>query len=138
MSYKTDIVRFLSGIVNKSVPNPDAKHNQGRLIGEAFLWDEVERYAKGKSDAAWEQMEKEGIIPDLNALETGDHELAYSPSFTIQATVTQPVKRFKQEELAQLLAKSKYKVPVSVTVELCDQAKLPGNPQRKIKIIERS
>jgi hypothetical protein len=137
MSYKTDIVRFLSGVVGKTVPNPDSKHNQGRLIGEAFLWDEVERYAKSKSDAAWEQMGKEGIIPDLSTLDTGDHELAYSPSFTIQASVSQPVKRFKQEELAQLLARSKYKVPASVTAELCDQAKLPGNPMRKLKIIER-
>jgi hypothetical protein len=123
--------------MSKTVPNPDAKHNQGALIGQAFLWDEIERYAKAQSDATWKKMEVEGIIPDLSTLDTGDHELAYSPSFTIHASVSQPVKRFKQEELAQLLAKSKYKVPISVTAELCDQAKLPGNPQRKLKIIER-
>jgi hypothetical protein len=137
MSYKTDIIRFMSGIAAKTLPNPDGKHNQGALIGTAFLWDEIEAYAKKQSEAAWTKLEGEGIIPDLDKLEQGDHELAYSPSFTIQASVTQPVRRFKQEELGQLLARSKYKVPASVTAELCDQAKLPGNPQRRLKIVER-
>jgi hypothetical protein len=137
MAFKTDIIRFMSGIAAKTLPNPDSKHNQGALIGIAFLWDEIQAYAKKKSDEAWERLEKEGIIPEIDKLEPGEHELAYSPSFTILASVTQPVKRFNQGELSMLMAKSKYKVPVSVTAELCDQAKLPGNPQRKLKIVER-
>src|SRR5207342_1611118 len=111
MSYKTDIIRFMSGIAAKTLPNPDGKHNQGALIGTAFMWDEIEKYAHAQSELAWEKMHNEGIIPDVSTLEQGDHELAYSPSFTVQANVTQPVRRFKQEELAQLLARSKYKVP---------------------------
>jgi hypothetical protein len=138
MGYRTDIIRFMSGIAAKTLPNPDSKHNQGALIGTAFMWDEIEAYAKKKSAEAWEKLESEGIIPDIRTLDGGDHELAYSPSFTVQASVSEPVRRFSREELAKLLAKSKYKVPVSVTAELCDQSRLPGNPQRKLKIVERS
>ena len=138
MSFKTDIIRFMSGIVGKSVVNPDSKHNQGALIGQAYFWDEVEKYAKAQSEKAWATMEKEGVIPDIDTLDTGDHQLADSPSFSIIANVSSPVRRFKVEELGALLAKSKYKVPVSVTAELCDKAKVPGNPMPKLKIIERS
>ena len=71
-----------------------------------------------------EGLEKEGLIPDKTSLDPGDHQFTQSPNFAIFARVTQPVKRFNGDELAILLAKSKYKVPVSTTKELMDQAKV--------------
>jgi hypothetical protein len=137
MSYETDIIKTLAKMGKNGTINPDAKHNTGALLGEAYMWDRIEAYAKNRSEAAWNAMAKEGLIPDKKTLDPGDHQLSQSPSFAVFARVTNPVKRFSGDELATLLAKSKYKVPVSTTKELIDRAKVPGNPMRTMKIIER-
>lgn len=138
MSYETDIIKTLTRLgKGNGTANPDAKHNTGSLLGEAFLWDHVRRYAENRCDAAWKAMNKEGLIPDKKTLDPGDHQLTQSPSFAVFARVTQPVKRFSGDELAELLAKSKYKVPVSTTKELIDQAKVPTNSVVTMKVVER-
>lgn len=108
MGYETDIIKQLAklGKTNGTL-NPDAKHNTGSLLGEAFMWDRVEAYARNRSEAAWAALSKEGLIPDKKTLEPGDHQITQSPSFAVFARVTQPVKRFSGDELANLLAKSK-------------------------------
>lgn len=138
MSYETDIIKALSRLGKNGTANPDSKHNTGGMLGEAFLWDKIADYAKKKSDAAWEALEKEGIVPDTKSLTPGEHQLAESPSFAIYARVTNPVKRFNADELANLLARSKYKVPVSTTKEFVDLAKIPTNPMCSLKVVERS
>ena len=138
MSYETDIIKFLSKLGKNGTENPDARSNQGRMLGEAFMWDRVEAYARQRSDAAWNALEKEGLVPDKKSLDPGDHQLAQSPNFAIFAKVTNPVKRFNGDELATLLAKSKYKVPISTTKEFIDAAKLPTNPVVTMKVVERS
>jgi hypothetical protein len=139
MSYETDIIKALAKFgKNGGTENPDSKNNVGRLLGEAFMWDRIEAYARNRSTAVWEELEKEGIIEDKRDLTPGDHQLAQSPSFALFARVTQPVKRFSGDELAQRLAKSKYKVPVSTTKELIDQAKVPTKPMVSMKVVERS
>lgn len=139
MSYKVDIVKFLTKLGSNGTANPDAKHNQGRMLGEAYMWDEVERYAKSKSEAAWKVLEKEGILPDADTLEEGaEQEFGFSPSFVGVVKTTRPVRRFSGEALAVLLAKSKWKVPTSAAKEMIDDAKLPTKPMTSYKIIERS
>ena len=137
MSYEVEIAKALAKIGKNGTANPDAKHNQGRLIGEAFLWDRIAKYAEAKSDAAWAAMLKEEVIPEKSTITPGDHELAYSPSFTVIAKATQPVKRFDANEFATMLAKSKYKVPVSTTKEMLDAARVPTKPIVSMKIVER-
>lgn len=138
MSYEADIIKTLAkiGKTNGTI-NPDAKHNTGSMLGEAFMWDRIEAYAHNRSEAAWAALSKEGLIPDKQELDPGDHQLAQSPSFAVFARVTQPVKRFSGEELANLLAKSKYKVPTSTTKELIDQAKVPTKSMVSLKVVER-
>jgi hypothetical protein len=137
MSYETDIIKTLAKMGKNGTINPDAKHNTGSLLGEAFMWDRIEAYAKNRSEAAWAALSKEGLIPDKKSLDPGDHQLVESPSFAVFARVTNPVKRFSGDELATLLAKSKYKVPVSTTKELIDQAKVPTSSMVTMKIVER-
>lgn len=137
MSYEAEIVKALGRLGKNGTENPDIRHNQGRLLGEAFMWDKVAKYAEARSDAVWKQLEKEGIVPRKDTLTEGDHELASSPSFLALGKVSRPINRFSGEELALLLEKSKYKVPVSTTKELIDRAKVPSNPARTLKIIER-
>ena len=138
MSYHTDIIKMLSKLGKNGTENPDGKHNTGRLIGEAYLWDTVAKYAKGRSDAAWSALASEGVIPRKGEMEPGQHELAYSPNFVVVGRVTQPVKRFSGDELAKLLSKSKYKVPESTTKEMIDKAKVPTTSMASLTVIERS
>ena len=139
MSYQTDIVKVLSKLGNANgTVNPDGKHNAGRMIGEAFMWEQVAKYAENRADAVWAEMEVEGIVPKKQELKEGENEVAYSPSFVVIAKVSKPVKRFSGEQLAAMLAKSKYKVPISTTKEFIDRAKIDGNPMRTLKIVERS
>lgn len=137
MSYETDIIKTLAKMGKNGTINPDAKHNTGSMLGEAFMWDRIEAYARNRSEAAWAVLAKEGLIPDKKTLDPGDHQLAQSPNFAVFARVTQPVRRFSGDELANLLAKSRYKVPVSTTKELIDQAKMPTNSMVTLKIVER-
>jgi len=137
MSYKVAIAKALSRLGMNGTINPDEKHNQGRLLGEAYLWDEVERYAKAKSEAAWTALEKEGILPD-DVIEGTETEFGFSPSFVGTVKATQPVKRFSGEALAVLLAKSRWKVPTSASKEMINEAKVPTKPMVMYKIIERS
>ena len=137
MSYETDIIKTLAKMGKNGTINPDAKHNTGSLLGEAFMWDRIEAYAKNRSEAAWAALSKEGLIPDKKSLDPGDHQLVESPSFAVFARVTNPVKRFSGDELAILLAKSKYRVPISTTKELIDQAKVPTSSMVTMKIVER-
>jgi hypothetical protein len=138
MGYETDIIKTLAklGKANGTI-NPDSKSNTGALLGEAFMWDRVEAYARNRSEAAWAALAKEGLIPDKKTLDPGDHQLAQSPNFAVFARVTQPVKRFSGDELANLLAKSKYKVPISTTKEMIDQAKVPTSSMVSLKVVER-
>ena|SRR5258705_4575637 len=138
MSYKVAIAKALSRLGSNGTVNPDQKHNQGRMLGEAYLWREVEAYAKSKSEAAWRVLEREGIAPNKDTIEPGTEvEFGFSPSFVGIAKATQPVKRFDGDELAMLLAKSKWKVPVSAAKEMISDAKVPTKPMVSMKIIER-
>jgi len=138
MGYQTDIIKALSKFGHSNgTTNPDEKHNAGRMLGEAFMWEQVAKYAEGRADAVWAEMTVEGIVPKKEALEDGEHEVAYSPSFVVISKVSKPVKRFSGEELARMLNKSKYRVPLSTTKEMIDKAKVDSNPMRSLKVIER-
>jgi hypothetical protein len=135
MSYKTEIVKAISKF--NGVKNPDAKHNTGRLLGEAYFWDEMAKYAKAQAEGKWATLTREGIIPEKRSLDPGEQEVASSPSFAVIAKVTQPVKRFDVDELAKLMRQSKYKVPESTTKELVDLAKVPTSPMVTMRVVER-
>lgn len=138
MSYKVAIVKALSKLGMNGTENPDAKHNQGRMIGEAFLWDEVAAYAKSKSDAAWEVLEKEGLAPTKDEVEPStEREFAFSPSFVGVVKTSKPIKRFDADVFAAALSKGKYHVPVSYTKEALNDARVDGKPRTEFKIIER-
>lgn len=138
MSYEVDIIKALSKLGSNGTINPDQKHNQGRLLGEAFMWDAVEKYAKGKSEAAWKALEKEGICPEKSTVEPStESEFGFSPSFVGVVKASKPVEKFDPETFAGILNRGKYRVPVSYTKEALSDAKVPGNPKVSYKIIER-
>ena len=134
-AYLTKIVSALNRLGQNGTANPDGTHNTGSMLGEAYLWDAVEAFAKGRSKKAWEALENEGVIipPDV----TGEHALATSPHFVCSAKVTNPVRRFNADELAKLL-KKQYKIPEPVSKALIEQAKVGTKPAVSYSIMERA
>jgi len=129
---QNEIAKMVFEIMKK---HPDAKHNAGRSILEAFVWDEIQSLSKGKSDKAWERMEKEGVYEAPTKL--GKHSCGESPHFEIRASVSEPVKRFNEAALAKVLEASEFKVPQHKTKEFVGAAKVPGNPMIRVSIVER-
>lgn len=115
--------------------NPDTKHNTGRQLGEAYMWDEIEKYAAAMSKRVWEKLESDKVITTTD-LTPGGHMIADAPHFTIMAEVTQPVRRFSGDALAKWLEKEK-KIPIIVTKEQIEKAKLPTTSQVKLKVVAK-
>lgn len=134
MSEASFQARIVAWLGNKQPENPDAKHNTGRLLGEAFFWDHVCKMAKARSDAAWDKLLDEGLIERPE--EEGMHSLLTTPSFTCIAKVSKPVRRFSADELAKLL-KKQHKIPEPVTKQLVEQAKVSTKPSVSYEVTER-
>lgn len=109
-----------------------------QALADAFMWDTIAKYAEKKSEAAWKLLEEEQFVGDYKNMEPGEHEIAHSASFISRCKVSQPIVRFDNNEMAQLLVKSKYKVPLAVTLEYIDKAKVPKNSSRTLVIEERT
>ncbi len=127
-----EVAKLVQGIMQR---HPDAKHNQGKSILEAFIWDEIQGLAKGRSDQVWDRMESTGIYDKPTKI--GKHECGESPHFIIKASVSEPVKRFSEEELARVLEASQFKVPPHMTKGFVGAAKVPGSSQVRVKVEER-
>lgn len=103
------------------------------------MWDAVVAYAKSKSEAAWKVLETEGIAPTNDEVEpSSEREFAFSPSFVGVVKASKPIKRFDADVFAASLSRGKYRVPVSYTKEMLDDARVGGKPRVEFKIIERS
>lgn len=137
MSYKLIVTKLLLNLADQAAKqNPDSKHNTGRTIGEAFFWDEVMKFAKGKSDDAWKRLETQGVSAEPET-PPGDHTLGVSPAFSVNLKVSEPRKAFNADALALKLNKSKYKVPVPIVKEMIEQAKIPTKSTFTYSIAER-
>lgn len=117
--------------------NPDVKSNTGNRLGELYMWDEIAKYAKGRSDKLWEDAEQEKFINATELAAGQQHVLTTSPHFVCSAIVTQPVRRFDPTALANWFL-AKYKVPVMVTKEQIELAKVPTKPMVKLNIAEKT
>ncbi len=117
-------------------------NNTGAILGEMFLWKEIEKYSKGRYDSLKKYAKAEKIIdiPDeeeTDGLAPGDHIIGESRHFVVAAKVTEKVRRFSADVFAQGLFES-YKIPVILTKEKIEKSKVPTKSQVKISIMERS
>lgn len=138
ISYTAQIIAALAQVAK--IKNPDEKHNEGSYLGEAFLWQTIEDYAKKKYEAVFKKMEENNVIKDREArktLSSGEHELSNSPRFTMTAKVTQPVRQFSADYLAAQL-KKRYKVPEPTAKQMIEEAKRPSTSRVSLEIVENS
>lgn len=137
VTFQASILKELSVIAEKlQKVNPDQKSNTGRQIGQAFLWDAIQSYAKKQSDAAWDALETEEIIDNYKSLEEGEFHLGESPRFVITVKVSKPRQERDDEKLAAEL-KKRYKIPEAVTKDLLAKCKKDGSRNRTLSIVER-
>jgi hypothetical protein len=127
-----EIAKLVQNIMSR---HPDARHNVGKSILEAFVWDEIQKLSKGRSDSVWERMEKTGVYE--KPLSVGRHECGESPHLLIKATVSEPIKRFNEDELLRVMEASEFKVPPHKMKGFVGAAKIPGNPMVRLIIVER-
>jgi hypothetical protein len=135
-SFQATIIKSLTKLVEDLKAKSPDRSNTGIVIGEAFICDVVEKYAHAQSEAAWAKLETEEIINRTEDLGEGDHTLAESQKFSVQLKQSKPRKNFKAEVLQTALQK-KYRVPLHTSKEMIEAAKVPGNPVRTFKIVER-
>jgi len=85
-----------------------------------------------------ETMIKDEMIDDPKALTTpGNHVIAESGKFSVQVNVSVPRREFNADWLANKMMKD-YKVPVSITKQMIEEAKRPGTTQvRRITVAEK-
>lgn len=134
---ETTFTAHIMRLVNQLVEaNPD-RSNSGRVYGEAYVWETLERVAEKKRKALWEQMEKDGLVQEIPK-DAGSYELGMSARFVASVRVSEPVRRFNADELCRLLSESKYKVPAPIAKEFVDKAKVPSTSTTTKKIMERN
>lgn len=135
ISYQAQINKIITKMVEDFLGN--FKGNSDRYFARYFFWVIVEKYAKAQKDTAFETMVKEELIEkDHRALPAGEHTIGTSPNFFVSDKVSKPRKSFDDRVLAMAL-KKKYKVPLPVTKEMVEAAKVDGNPTHTITIVER-
>lgn len=136
MSFTTEIAKLLTSLDVKLMGSgPDAKHNVGRRLQQAYFWDQVQAYAKKQSDTLWSGLEKDELVLTSN-LDPGDHVLAESPHFVVNAKVSERVRRFNADYLADQM-KKKFKVSIPIAKQMIESAKQPSNSTTTLKIVEK-
>lgn len=136
LSYQAQIVMDVEGMPER-LKFPD-KTNRGKSFALLILWKKVQQMAEKKYDKLLEDMIKEEMIDDPKSINTpGNHELATSGKFNIYVNVSVPRREFNSDWLAEKLMKD-YKVPVSMTKQLINEAKRPGTTQiRRLTVVEK-
>lgn len=137
VSFGATIERLLAPVIQQlRTMRPDAKHNVGSLLSSAYMWDIIAKTSKARAEEAWKALKEEGLI-DTDGLSPGEHVVLSSPSLVCGAKISNPVRRFDADYLANKLNQSKYKIPIPVAKEMIESAKQPGKSSVTLWIAEK-
>lgn len=136
VTFQATILKFMNLVADTVLPLSNDKSNSGNTIARAFLWDNVEKYAKKQSDDAWAKMEEDEIIDDYKKLDEGEYHLGESPRFAVMVKVSKPRMTLDEDKLAAEL-KKRYKVPEAVLKDLMMKCKKAGSSNRTLSILEK-
>lgn len=136
-AFLTNIVKNMNSVFNDTVrESPDSQHNSGRLLAFVYFWDTAAAIAKGRSAKAWEALTANKLI-DEKERDPGEYDLTESPHFLCTLKVSEKVRRFDPQVLAEALLK-KYKVPIPITKQMVEAAKVPSKSTNTYRIVEKS
>jgi len=105
----------------QSLKRPTSKKNADSLAIDALIYDYAEKFCKGAADQAWAALE----LPDRDTIPEGDSILYDGDVIAVTAAMTKPINRFNEDALADLLKKSKYKIPIMQTKDFIAKSKKP-------------
>lgn len=136
MSLQAQIVMDVESMPDR-LNFPD-RANRGKSFALLILWKKVAQMAEKKYDKLMETMIKDEVIDDPKTLTTpGNHVLAESGKYSVHVNVSVPRREFNADWLATEMMK-RYKVPVSITKQLIEEAKRPGTTQvRRLTVAEK-
>jgi len=104
-----------------TIARPHSKRNADAQVVDALIYDYAEKFCKGASEQAWANLE----LPDRETIPEGDSILYDGDIIAVTASMTKPINRFNEDALAELLKKSKYKIPIMQTKDFIAKSKKP-------------
>lgn len=138
ITFQAAILKEITALAEKLMKlNPDNKSNTGRLLGEAYAWDQIATYAEKQAKLKMASLIADEILDDPKKQVEGDCVLGESPKFTVTCKVSAPRKTFDLAKFGAAL-KKKYKIPEAITNDFYEKSKSDGSSNRTVKIIERS
>ena len=137
LGFNAQIVMDVEGMPDR-LKFPVDKSNRGKNFALLVLWKTVAQMAEKRYEKLLETMIKDQMIDDPKSIDTpGNHVLGESGKFSVNVNVSVPRKEFNVDWFATRMMKD-YKVPVSMTKQLIDEAKRPGSTQvRRLTIAEK-
>lgn len=120
------------------VKNPDRKSNEGKMLFEIFVWQELSKVADEGLKDAWKKAEAEGILkPDdtYRAKGAGEHLITESEHFSVLMTVKEGAERHDKDMLLTALVK-KTKLPLNTLTTLYDTARKKSKNSLSKRILE--
>lgn len=113
---------YIKSVLTK-IPIPDKKY---KLLGEIFVWQEMETYAKARKEAAWKAAQDIGGLidsdEDLREYIKGEEIVFETAHFSCIVKVSEARERFDRDTFIKRVAK-KYKIPAPDLVKMSDRCK---------------
>lgn len=120
-----DFIRVTVG----SYTNPEPRSNEGRLLHDIWVWQEVAALAGAAEKAAWQaaQLGDDALIPTDAELrgKAGEAIVADSAAYSCIVRVDGPRKSFDRDTFIALVAR-KFKIPAADIAQLAELAKVEG------------
>lgn len=138
---RTPVVDKLA-IAIANVENPEGKRrsNSGDIFFRLHMAQEMKRQADEMAKKAWADAVAEGLVdPDdkiKEAHDVGTHIIAESDCFSVTAKISAPRKSIDVEAFVARLARSKYRVPLAITMQMIEETKKEGSKVLEKRVLE--
>lgn len=134
---KDQILQYVLDAADK-VKNPDRKSNEGKMLFEIYVFQELSKAAAEGLDDAWAKAQKEGILKaddTYRAKGSGEHLVTETDHFSVLMTVKDGAERHDKDMLLTALAR-KTKLPISTLTTIYDAAKKKGKNSLSKRVLE--
>jgi len=109
MNFKANITKALYKL---NVKSPD-QSNVGGYLADVYLWETIEKLAKGKAEDAWRSLVREHIIPADDTLREnviGRFISTKTDHFIVEVEIKNPRSLFDKEEFIKKVS-AEFKIP---------------------------
>lgn len=120
-------------------PNPDRRSNEGRLLHEAWLWQEVKQYARDAEAAAWRALQAGDdrlVMSDdeLRSHSAGEHIVLDSDTYSCLVSVEEPRRNFDRDTFVALISR-KFNISAASLLKYVEMARKDSQPPLTKRIV---